>query len=1042
MSKIKHIAIAALLVTTVFASILPVSVFATVTGNDFTLPEGYTLGETVELSTNVAEAGQFYAGGTGWTMTALTEGDPAYPPGGDGIVMRLASVSSTQNPNGFAAYSLPPMQGETVTLEARVYRYTLEHNATQQIHLGSGISGAAAAYFSFGNDGKLKYYSGGSQVNFVGEPTFSNGWNTIKIVLSRSGSNVGGYDRAEYYFNGEPLETGSGMTVRSMIRGAVDSVRFTLGAAANSILIDYIKVTSYDPPVPELDKLQTPQKPIWLGNILQWNKVEDASQYLISLYKDGVLAKTVNTPAISYIFTNDMEISGSGRYTATVQAVGDNITWSDSDPSALSEVNEYRVSEETIVFHDDFEEPKYSLGLLEGQNTAAWPGFGDMIYTVIPPTQAPTPNYPHGNLVEIKLKDGGSGGNVMRDFNAQTRNLTLSMRTYITNLVPLNLYLFADSSPAFNAAFRADGTFKTHNGTTMVDLSSIARYKNNDWNDLEIMIFKSDNMVSHYDSVVVKLNGETFTEGTFRAKTDFFNRFAIGTPANAPLYLDDLKLTSRPLNANPYPMALSVGYDADSTGLLIGKYTYYSSTNNDEGASRYRWLRADRSSGPYIPIPGETGVLYKVPLSETNKYYKFEVTPVDVMGVEGSTVESGGSQPMFQPVAENVYYTDVDGTLTGKYTYYCYGDLAEGNSKFRWYISSTVDGIFIPISGADSLTYRPTELQKGKYFVFEVIPVTLYGRSGVSARSTSSSGGTVGEDSEIILAAKELTFSVLSTESNSRVTKNLTLPLSGSYQTSISWQSSNPEIISRTGVVNRPEYGSNKLVTLIATLVKGDEQYTQTYKVIVLSKDPYTTSKEKPTSSVIHYTGNTVPLSSIFSDVPDNHWAKEYIEALFYMGAVSGVTKDTFEPERAVTREEFCAVIVRMFGLSQSAEYYFNDVPTDSWYYDSVRAAVESGIVYGESESIFGAGKQITRQDAAVMAARLSETLGYDFGKHDKTIGFVDSEDIADYAKESVANLVSGNILGGYETGKFMPRNTLNRAEMAKMLYGLYRLIK
>lgn len=62
------------------------------------------------------------------------------------------------------------------------------------------------------------------------------------------------------------------------------------------------------------------------------------------------------------------------------------------------------------------------------------------------------------------------------------------------------------------------------------------------------------------------------------------------------------------------------------------------------------------------------------------------------------------------------------------------------------------------------------------------------------------------------------------------------LPVSGSNGTTISWASSLPNIISTTGVVNRPGNNeSNITVTLTATCTKGSETQTKEFRVLVLA---------------------------------------------------------------------------------------------------------------------------------------------------------------------------------------------------------------
>lgn len=67
------------------------------------------------------------------------------------------------------------------------------------------------------------------------------------------------------------------------------------------------------------------------------------------------------------------------------------------------------------------------------------------------------------------------------------------------------------------------------------------------------------------------------------------------------------------------------------------------------------------------------------------------------------------------------------------------------------------------------------------------------------------------------------------------VISNLGLPTEGTRHTDISWVTSDSNIISKTGEINRPEVGSDPLTaSLTATIVKGDVKETKTFTITVL----------------------------------------------------------------------------------------------------------------------------------------------------------------------------------------------------------------
>src|SRR5699024_10166046 len=88
-------------------------------------------------------------------------------------------------------------------------------------------------------------------------------------------------------------------------------------------------------------------------------------------------------------------------------------------------------------------------------------------------------------------------------------------------------------------------------------------------------------------------------------------------------------------------------------------------------------------------------------------------------------------------------------------------------------------------------------------------------------------------DKEIVETIKnELTIGQIT-----GVIADLQLPTNGISGAEITWKTSNPEIISEEGVVNRPEAGDeDAVVTLTATITKGDYSLEKDFEVTVLAQ--------------------------------------------------------------------------------------------------------------------------------------------------------------------------------------------------------------
>lgn len=109
----------------------------------------------------------------------------------------------------------------------------------------------------------------------------------------------------------------------------------------------------------------------------------------------------------------------------------------------------------------------------------------------------------------------------------------------------------------------------------------------------------------------------------------------------------------------------------------------------------------------------------------------------------------------------------------------------------------------------------------------------------------------------------------------------------------------------------------------------------------------------------------------------------------------------------------------------------FSDVPAGSYAVTAINYGVEQGYIHGMSETVFGYGQDITRQDAAVIIA--SAVAGSsDAVPEVTTSSFVDV-DTDGYANKFIEALVAKGIVGDGE-GHFNPKDAITRAEFSQMV--------
>jgi len=168
-----------------------------------------------------------------------------------------------------------------------------------------------------------------------------------------------------------------------------------------------------------------------------------------------------------------------------------------------------------------------------------------------------------------------------------------------------------------------------------------------------------------------------------------------------------------------------------------------------------------------------------------------------------------------------------------------------------------------------------------------------------------------------------------------------------------------------------------------------------------------------------------------FTDLENYSWAEDAIYELKEKGIVAGVSEDEFLPEGELTREQAVKILCISAGIDAVNEPSgFSDVDDSQWYAGYITAAKNKGLINGISETEFGVGKKITRQDFAVMIQRVFELEG-----NSEEVSFKDFETVSEYAKNAVAVLSQKGIISGYTDGSFKPFNNCQRAEAAVIIY-------
>jgi hypothetical protein len=213
-----------------------------------------------------------------------------------------------------------------------------------------------------------------------------------------------------------------------------------------------------------------------------------------------------------------------------------------------------------------------------------------------------------------------------------------------------------------------------------------------------------------------------------------------------------------------------------------------------------------------------------------------------------------------------------------------------------------------------------------------------------------------------------------------------------------------------------------------------------TGKAIAVPNGQYDADSGKVIFTTTHFSTYAVSfVKKTFGDLNRHPWAEKQIEALASRGIINGTSEGTFNPSGHVTRADFMLLLVRALELKAEAGTAFEDVLPDDYYYEELRIAKSLGIAKGISDQRFNPKGLITRQDMMVMTARaLGAVNVVGSSKTTDLSGFIDANQVSDYAHEAVSSLVKQQLIEG-DQGKLNPLGTTTRAEAAVILYRIWK---
>ena len=167
------------------------------------------------------------------------------------------------------------------------------------------------------------------------------------------------------------------------------------------------------------------------------------------------------------------------------------------------------------------------------------------------------------------------------------------------------------------------------------------------------------------------------------------------------------------------------------------------------------------------------------------------------------------------------------------------------------------------------------------------------------------------------------------------------------------------------------------------------------------------------------------------------HWAKADIDFAASRGLLTGTGDATFSPDVTISRGMFVTALGRLAGIDPAAyasSSRFSDVPATDYYAPFVEWAASKGIVNGTGANTFEPGRAVTREEMAVIMRRYADKLGYTLPVAREAEIFADDAKITSSMKDAVQAMQQAGVMNGKGGHLFAPKDTATRAEAAAVL--------
>ena len=170
-------------------------------------------------------------------------------------------------------------------------------------------------------------------------------------------------------------------------------------------------------------------------------------------------------------------------------------------------------------------------------------------------------------------------------------------------------------------------------------------------------------------------------------------------------------------------------------------------------------------------------------------------------------------------------------------------------------------------------------------------------------------------------------------------------------------------------------------------------------------------------------------------------WAKPSIEFAYQQGLLTDA--DLQKAKSPMTRKDFCKMVMHFLNVITEKEWKAaGKTPFTDCDDADVTAAYELGIIGGTEPGIFEPNSTLTREQMAIMVARVMKTCGVDLTDKAKKNPFNDTAELFASSNKYIDQLYGIGILAGYQDGGYHPFREMTVQEAVVSFVKAYRYIE